>query len=255
MAVQTVAQTGMHAVSKTLTDRYLRAANKRLFEPRGLVARLYTTAALTSLLDGHTTEPKSTGKEKLNKFGRGVGGVVLRLPIPWGGMIVRSMADKPPEVRASLPGEGEVEQRHAVTRRYLALIEGRSLPVDLNMPEPAPPSGVVDRIQAYGLKMNQRKVDKSRRKADKKRMELEKEREEEARYQEIHGEPSKKFRKGQKHGAIRKLMGAPPRGTKLERKVAKADLLEHWSTRNVLWVVIMNAEGSFSVLFCCCFFS
>ncbi|KAJ7901506.1 hypothetical protein B0H13DRAFT_1882929 [Mycena leptocephala] len=33
-----------------------------------------------------------------------------------------------------------------------------------------------------------------------------------------------------------------PKETKLERQVANADLLEHWASDKVLWVVIMNAE-------------
>ncbi len=44
--MQTGAQVGMHVMSKTLSDRYLRAANDRIFAPLGLRVRLCKTAAL-----------------------------------------------------------------------------------------------------------------------------------------------------------------------------------------------------------------
>ncbi|KAJ7452991.1 hypothetical protein B0H11DRAFT_2201105 [Mycena galericulata] len=43
---------GTRVLEKTLTDRYLRAANQRLFRPRGLAARLCTPAALRRLVGG-----------------------------------------------------------------------------------------------------------------------------------------------------------------------------------------------------------
>ncbi len=44
--MQTGAHVGMHVVSKTLSDRYLRAANERIFSHLGLRARLCNTPAL-----------------------------------------------------------------------------------------------------------------------------------------------------------------------------------------------------------------
>jgi hypothetical protein len=41
-------------------------------------------------------------------------------------------------------------------------------------------------------------------------------------------------------GLIGSLIG--PKETKLERRVANANLEEHWASDKVLWVVIMNAE-------------
>ncbi|KAJ7450963.1 hypothetical protein B0H11DRAFT_317207 [Mycena galericulata] len=43
---------GTRVLEKALTDRYLRAANQRLFRPRGLAARLCTPAAMRRLVGG-----------------------------------------------------------------------------------------------------------------------------------------------------------------------------------------------------------
>lgn len=48
--VQTGAKSGMRTLSKTITDRYLRAANLRLFKPRGLSVRICTAAAMHHLV-------------------------------------------------------------------------------------------------------------------------------------------------------------------------------------------------------------
>ncbi len=79
--MQTGARVGMHVMSKTLSDRYLRAANERIFAPLGLRVRLCKTPALRKLV-----EHPEMGKEepsKLKKFGQSAGNVILAPPTPY----------------------------------------------------------------------------------------------------------------------------------------------------------------------------
>ncbi|KLO04530.1 hypothetical protein SCHPADRAFT_947630 [Schizopora paradoxa] len=94
--MQTGAQVGAQVMSKSLSDRYLRAANERIFAPLGLRVRLCKTSALRSLVDHPDAgNPKPS---KLKKFGQGAGDVLLQLPFPVIKKVVRMFMDKPPPV-------------------------------------------------------------------------------------------------------------------------------------------------------------
>ncbi|KAK7442481.1 hypothetical protein VKT23_016078 [Stygiomarasmius scandens] len=150
--ITVTAETGIRVLSKTPTDRFLRAANLNLFHPRGLSVRLCTTSAMLLLLSGTENVPnKSKTKEKLNKFGRGVGSVLLKspIPIPLANPIIRAIADKPAPVPVGETIEG------SVLRRRLALVQepGLALPLRFDgMPPPAKPKGVMDRMSSLGVK-------------------------------------------------------------------------------------------------------
>ncbi|THU84222.1 hypothetical protein K435DRAFT_870493 [Dendrothele bispora CBS 962.96] len=195
IAITTAAQTGMRVLSKTLSDRYLRAANLRLFKPRGLSVRLCTTPALLALLSsaGGAESSKKSGKEKaksaLNKVGRTVGTVLLQAPIPYSSRIVRAIADKPPVI-APIPGES---MEHMVVRRRLAFLVdpegdvggehghghgqggGRDLALRLRLDglePPKKPEGVMEMVNTWGVKLDERKEKKKERRNKQRRRAL-----------------------------------------------------------------------------------
>lgn len=80
--MQTGAQAAMRVISKTLTDKYLKRANDKIFAPRGLRVRLMKTEALHFLVQnsGNKSQEgkfKSYGKLAL-KTAEAIG---LHLPI------------------------------------------------------------------------------------------------------------------------------------------------------------------------------
>ncbi|KAJ7758163.1 hypothetical protein DFH07DRAFT_958508 [Mycena maculata] len=309
--IQTAAQTGMHVLSKTLTDRYLRAANLRLFKPRGLSVRLCTTAAMQHLV---MRTGNGAGPSTMHKIGRGVGTVLLHAPIPFTSRIVRAIADKPPKVPASINTVGDGKKIPLATQRRLASLEGYALPLDLNVPPPAKAQGVMDTMGSWGVAFDSWRTGRSQNKVEARRRELERINSQLQSYgytpspqasgysgqpqmggpgygfpqpqvggpgygyppnQSQMGGPSygyagqqqmggqtnaqmelflmgrrerkdlrKAARRARKRerggGLISELIG--PKETRLERRVANADLLESWATDKVLWVVIMSAE-------------
>ncbi|KAF8171961.1 hypothetical protein K438DRAFT_1981774 [Mycena galopus ATCC 62051] len=169
-AMQTAAQTGMHVLSKTLTDRYLRAANLRLFKPKGLVVRLCTTAAMQHLVMRNGT---GAGPSTMDKIGRGVGTVLLHAPIPFTSRIVRAVADRPPKIPASIGGVGDGQKMPLATQRRLASLEGYALPLNLNVPPPAKAQGVMDRMGSWGVEFDAWRTGRSQNKVEQRRRELE----------------------------------------------------------------------------------
>ncbi|KAJ7134816.1 hypothetical protein C8R44DRAFT_559696, partial [Mycena epipterygia] len=255
--LQTAAQTGMHVLSKTLTDRYLRAANLRLFKPRGLSVRLCTTAAMQHLV---MRTGNGGGPSTMDKIGRGVGTVLLHVPLPLSSRIVRAIADKPPKVHASISNVGDGRKMPLSTQRRLATLEGYALPLQLDVPPPAKAQGVMDTMGSWGVSFDSWRTGRKEDKVEQRRREL-------ARIDEqlrkmgmgspgqsqMGAGPSGRERKEMRRAARRSrkrerggggllsgLIG--PKEGKLERRVANADLLEHWASDKVLWVVILNGE-------------
>ncbi|KAJ7867446.1 hypothetical protein B0H13DRAFT_1636144 [Mycena leptocephala] len=253
--MQIAAEAGMHVLSKTLTDRYLRAANLRLFKPKGLAVRICTTAAMQHLV--MRTE-SDAGPSRMKKIGRSVGTLLVNAPIPYTGRIVRAIADKPPKVPASISGVGDGHKMPLVTQRRLAALEGYALPLQLDVPPPAKAHGVMDKMGSWAVAFDlwsarraENKVEKRRRKLAHVEDQLRRLGPQPLGYGEIYAmsrRERKEFRKAAR--LARKRQRGPgildsfigPKETKLERQVANADLLEHWASDKVLWVVIMNAE-------------
>ncbi|KAJ3734706.1 hypothetical protein DFJ43DRAFT_97126 [Lentinula guzmanii] len=305
MIVTTSAQVGMRVLSKTLTDHYLRAANLNLFKPRGLSVRLCTTPAMLRLVappGSHSADDESKTRATMNKIGRGVGTVFLKLPIPIVGpiaaRIIHSLADKPPPIAPSPyfnPGSPNQAQSPVLMRR-LALLEhtfpGATLSVQTqDLPPPAKPKGVMEMINTWGLKFDEKKENKAERKNEERRRAW-------AQIQAAgvaRGEypygiggyrgvprspnplPSPSamptpmiggaamgmdyegnsggymdYRAAKREAraerkAYRRMQKAQRKGllsgmSRTERRAAAADLLEHWATNRVLWVVVMPAE-------------
>ncbi|KAJ7185787.1 hypothetical protein C8R46DRAFT_882198 [Mycena filopes] len=249
-AIQAGAKTGMRVLSKTLTDRYLRAANLRLFKPRGLSVRICTTAAMRHLV---MRTPITAAPSKLKRFGRGVGSVLLRVPLPTVNAAVHLVADKPPKIAATDPA-GQ-NKKLLATRRRVAALEGYALPLDFDMPRPAKAQGVMDTMAGWGVKFDSWLDGRRQTKAEDARLKLE-ELEREGRDTVGHtqgarggllmgdGGGRRLGRLGGGRLGGRTDGGLLARGGKgeLERKVADADLIEHWQADKLLWVVIMNSE-------------
>ncbi|KAF7365714.1 hypothetical protein MVEN_00445100 [Mycena venus] len=166
---QTAAQVGIHVISKRLTDRYLRAANLRLFKPKGLVVRLCTTAAMQHLV---MRTGDGTGPSKLNKFGRGVGSLLLRVPAPRANQIVRAIADKPPKIHPSISGVGDGQKMPLATQRRLASLEGYALPLHFDVPPPAKAQGVMDTMSSWGVAFDSWLTRVKQNRIEQRRMEL-----------------------------------------------------------------------------------
>lgn len=257
-ALTVAAKVGTRVLSKTLTDRYLRTSNERLFNPRGPLVRLYTTKALQHLLDGTNSDNKSKTKRRMQNVGRGVGKALLKAPLPISGMIIRAVADKPPTIRATSDTN---DQRHSVTRRRLAIFDGKILPMVLNMPDPAPPKGVGQNIQTWGVRFDKWKSDRTIKNNEQKRAELESlrmESEEAEAHDFTYGHPRRSGHGGNLGRLVDglgsgKSLNSGMMGMKgpkaLKRRVANADLIENWDNRKLLWIVIMNAEGMFIHIF------
>ncbi|KAK7048548.1 hypothetical protein R3P38DRAFT_2505441 [Favolaschia claudopus] len=283
VVIQTAAQTSMHVLSKTLTDRYLRAANQRLFKPKGLVVRICTTAAMQQLVMHSGT---GEGPSTLNKIGRGVSSILLRAPLPLTHRIIRSISDKPPKVPASISTAGDGQKMPLATQRRLASLEGHAMTLNLNMPPPAKPQGIMDTMGSWTVKLDSWSAGRKENKVEQRRREFERvdsqlrrlgidpqggrtppiagpstgygpqqpvgydewsvmgrrERKQLRRERRQLRRAAKRARKRERRGPglIGSLVGQ--KETRLERQVENADLLEHWATEKVLWIVIMNAE-------------
>ncbi|KAJ7441765.1 hypothetical protein B0H11DRAFT_2204667 [Mycena galericulata] len=169
VAIQTAAKTGMRVLSKTLTDRYLRAANLRLFKPRGLSVRICTAAAMQHLVM-HT--PIAAPPSKLTRFGRGVGSLLMQIPLPITSVVVHAVADAPPKVRAMNPNAG-TSKKLLATQRRVAALDGYALPLDFDVPKPAKAQGAMDTMASWGVKFDSWMDGRRQTKAEERRLQLE----------------------------------------------------------------------------------
>ncbi|KAJ7784363.1 hypothetical protein B0H16DRAFT_295349 [Mycena metata] len=169
-AIRTVAGIGARVLSKTLTDRYLRAANLRLFKPKGLSARLCTTAAMQSLV---MRTDSGVGPSTMTKIGRGVGTLFLQVGLPLSSGVVRAIADKPPKVHASITNVGHGQKMPLAVQRRLASLEGYALPLQLDVPPPAKAQGVMDAMGSWALAFDQRRTVKKQDKVEERWRQLE----------------------------------------------------------------------------------
>ncbi|KAG7090088.1 hypothetical protein E1B28_011705 [Marasmius oreades] len=254
-----------HVLSKTLTDRYLRAANQTLFHPKGLSVRICTTLAMENFLLRPRGVESSPGPSKLDKFGRAVGGVLLKVPIPIVGpltnRVIRAVADKPPTATtpSTMSMSFDTLKNGALSRR-LARTEGISLPVTLvHLPSPVRfPTGVVEAISSWGVRLDhgQRLENEAQRKTEKRRRALAAERmgidlgslnpgsdSTQRMWREYDREARGESRTGggRSGGLLSLVLG--PDLSPMESRVANSELLEHWADEKVLWVVVMSSEN------------
>ncbi|ESK84844.1 hypothetical protein Moror_14969 [Moniliophthora roreri MCA 2997] len=200
----------MHVVSKTPTDRYLRAANLQLFKPRGLSVRICTALAMEKL-----PSPNEVNQNRIL------------------GHVISAIAGKPPTIT---PSEGPVKD--SALNRRLARTQVYALPPDVdNMPPPRESEGVINVIASLGVKFDasRREHEERQNAADRRALAAERKGIDPGMFSDYqstaHTNPL--------HGLeqlVFKLMG--DRMTELERRVANADLLEHWADERTLWVVV-----------------
>ncbi|KAJ7598804.1 hypothetical protein C8J56DRAFT_174356 [Mycena floridula] len=244
-AMQAAAQTGMRILSKTMTDRYLRAANLHLFNPRGLSVRIFTAAGMMALLTSTEQADKSKSdkaKATLNKVGRGVGTVLLHLPLSVTSRVVRAIADPAPSISPSYESGPPSASSTPFLRRRMELVQGHALLLDLEVPPPAKPVGAMDTVNSWGVKFDQYQAGRKEKTNEQNRRKL---------AGDYGGSSSGRdrleqrrdgllARRGLRQGLLSQVLG--PKETMAQRKVHNAELLDHWAADKVLWVVIMNSE-------------
>lgn len=100
-AIQLGAQTAMHKISKTLTDKYLKKANDNFFGPRGLRVRLMKTEAMRQFVETLAAKPADSKMKSFGKSAARVGKIVgLHLPIT---RTVINALSKPVSTRSFFP--------------------------------------------------------------------------------------------------------------------------------------------------------
>ncbi|KAJ7590075.1 hypothetical protein C8J56DRAFT_752901, partial [Mycena floridula] len=229
--MQIVAQIGIRILSKTETDRYLRAANLNLFNPKGLSVRICTTAGMLALVKP-TEEQKRTKSEKAkaawNKLGRGVGTVLLKVPMPITSMIVNAFADPPPTNQLLL-------------NRRFQIIDGHALPleIDLGPPIKKGPFGPIKTAKSWDIKFTQYWAGRTEKKNEKNRRRLDGDDTGLSSLEEWW------HRRDQNRAQIKAqipILGPALGKTRKERRVNDANLLDHWAIDEILWLVVMNSE-------------
>ncbi|KAF9016843.1 hypothetical protein BDZ89DRAFT_1075250 [Hymenopellis radicata] len=137
IAIQVSAQTGMHIISKNLTDKYLIRANETFFGPRGL---------------------------RVPKVGKTAQSIGLHLPIIR--KVINRFADPVPQVDPYSPTD-------AAGRRIAAFqAEGIIADLDYNVPPPKKAEGIMDKMNEMGIKVEQWKAARTEKKTHEKRQRL-----------------------------------------------------------------------------------
>ena len=243
--MQVSAQTAMHVLSKTITDRYLRAANTGLFKPKGLVVRICTTPAMMALITSEEQRRKTRmekAKAALNKTGRVAGGLLLRLPLPLTSRIIRAVAGPAPQISASssdssLSGK---ESMQLMINRRMQLIEGHALPVVFNFQKPDKPEGIMQVMDSWGVKFDAYRGNKREKKREANRRLLSGGAPQTLQEATTQWRDRRQRDRG-RGGLLSEIIG--PKETKLETRVKNDELLEHWGHTESLWVVVMNADN------------
>ncbi|KAG8846702.1 hypothetical protein FRB96_001938 [Tulasnella sp. 330] len=233
--MQTIAQSGASALSKSLSDRYLRNANENYFAPRGLRVRLCKNSAMRQLV-GIDTPPArpSKVKETAKSVGHGFENVGLRIPV------VRELITQ----LHPAPAVDQNMGRDQTSRRLRAL-QGYALSLDFDVPPPKTPVAVLDKFSALASKLNQRVVGRAQAKATRARdlMEIRKGGSDISGLTLEEGERGKKARKAERKASEDLQQGKFPReSSSLRMKVAVEDRKEANSALGILWIVVLNAE-------------
>ncbi|KAL1725867.1 hypothetical protein EV714DRAFT_220483 [Schizophyllum commune] len=260
IALQVGAKVGMKVISKTLTDRYMRAANLRIFRPRGLAARICTTAGAMTLIG---VNPDGVGpKNALHKIGRGVGKVLMKMPLPVAGRLVHAVAGSgsgkgsPGASVESLNlanADAKGWEMHVLVQRRLEGLGDAVLPVSMDVPPPAKAKGAMETMQSWGVKFDEGQAKRRERRRVARVQKLAKEQAKKAAmdagdYSEasIYDRVSHQVsaRREQNPLLVGSLLGPSVLGPKpysLETRVANAELKDRWESDETLWLVIIDA--------------
>ncbi len=138
-------------LSKTLTDRYMRAANERIFAPAGLRARICKAPAMRALAKvPWVVAPPSPPRMK--RVARYMGDTVLWLPltVPPVQDRIRKVMDDPPAVDSSIADP--------LVRRMKPYV-GYTLPLTFDVPPPNAPSNVVKKTVRLRCQLQEEELD------------------------------------------------------------------------------------------------
>ncbi|KAG8847586.1 hypothetical protein FRB96_001442 [Tulasnella sp. 330] len=256
--MQTTAQVGALTLSKRLTDRYMRFANRTYFAPRGLRVRLCKTQAVRRIvgLDPMDKESSFTN-DTLQTIGSSLETAGLSLPVVKS-VIVRFHPSPALDTRAE-PDE---------TKRWIAALEGRALPLEYDVVPPTKPEGLVDEMNALGVKLNTWQNTRSMARSD---------RTSDMPASRQMGEPTANIeppqgvvrgalraasggilggsllprREAARWGKLGAAVGSTPIGggggggwtrRRLDKKAAVEDRKKASATSSMVWIVVINAE-------------
>jgi hypothetical protein len=206
-----------------------------------------------------TQDPK--WRKALHGTGRFAGTVLLNLPIPFSSRIVRAIADPAPKLQPLVEGSNPMNYNPAVLRR-LHIPGEHALAVNLNVPKPDKPQGVIDTISSWGLQLDEWRAKRAANKSETNRRIAariearakgqdasiygtaspgsKEERRERKAQRRADRRARRVARRGEGGGLLSGILG--PKETSLERRNKNADLITKWSNTSVLWIVILKKE-------------
>lgn len=233
-----VAQTSLHIISKSVTDKYLRLHNKTFFAPRGLVVRLVRTPALRTLLD-----PAHAAPSKLSTLGNTAHRISLHIPI------VRKIVNRhSAPIPAIAPAASAANPALcSVAGRRLAALEQEGLvsPLDFAVPPIQEVEGTMGKANAMAVKLRAWKEQRKEMKADRRRVILGI-REGRGGGEDLmsgFGKAARKARKARRRAERDQRRGRTPWASrKMRAGVEIADRKEFAATDALLWVVVLNKE-------------
>jgi len=236
--MQVGAAAGKKALSKGLTDRYLRNANETYFAPRGLRVRLCRTSAMRRLIGLDPDVPSTDGKAMAfaKNVGKGVETVGLHLPIFR--RIIARLDPAPTSVDPYTSGKD-------MATRLLAPLEGRIMPLVYDMPPPVKPTGLMNQFSELGVKLDVWKNNRAQAKSSRTRemLALSQGGYDQSGLTEASGSAGRRARRAQRKAQKQIGRGrAPTASRRLATRVAVADKKEYNETSLVLWIVVINAE-------------
>ncbi|KAG8978853.1 hypothetical protein FRB94_013149 [Tulasnella sp. JGI-2019a] len=230
--IQVGAHAGARALSKGLTDRYLRLANENFFAPRGLRVRLCKTEAMRRIIGVDTTQ--ASGNKTLKTMGNAAERFGLHLPLIRNAIV---MFHPTPSI--------DTTRETDVTRRRMAALQGQVLALDYDVPPPVMPPGALDKMSAAFGKMDKWKNMRSTTKADKARRLLAEQNTSNVR---MGISPPQNRTLGMQlvRDAIADKLSPKSRGrnptAEVRTAVAIADRQEIAKTVAILWIVVLNEE-------------
>ncbi|KLO19416.1 hypothetical protein SCHPADRAFT_924360 [Schizopora paradoxa] len=207
--IQAGAQIGIRILSKSLADRYMRAANERIFAPAGLRARICKSPAMRALIKIPWDEARPS---KLQRFRDYVHMETIGWWIP-----------PPPP-----PGYKTLDPRIAdPLARRLAPYDGYMSPISFDVPPPGPPSSLMKKVSNYAVHRRRKNLTKKAEDAA-------------ARRQLLAGVPVSRELTKKDLKVIKKL--GKGKHNQVSKKVQKEEMLEKRANEKVLWLVIVNDD-------------
>jgi hypothetical protein len=217
---------------------------------------------MMSLITGTPPTQDPKWKKAIQGTGRYAAIVLLSVPIiPFSSRIVRAIADPAPKLQPLPEGSNPMNYNPAVLRR-LQVPGEHALPINVNVPKPDKPQGIMDTMSSWALQFDEWNAKRAaNRNETNRRIAARIEARSRGQDASIYGTapPGSKeerqewraqrradrrarhvARRGEGGGWLSGIMG--PNETPLERKNRNADLITKWGNTSVLWIVILKRE-------------